>query len=132
MADYADVCRVFAAEVLLCLEGLSNRNLRYSRLNTTRMRITDAGHVAVSDSGVRMGLDEDQRGPEGWVPWVFGGALLELLTGISIPAEADTILRKQLVKQAAFLMDKEAGSLIKCCVLPGEELQGACFVRFQP
>ena len=50
------------------------------------------------------------------------GALLELLTGISIPAEADTILRKQLVKQAGFLMDKEAGSLIKCCVLPGANI----------
>lgn len=124
MADYADVVRVFAAEILLCLEGLVTRGLRYSTLTTARLRISDAGHVAVSDSGVRLVAKEDPRGPEGFVPWCFGVAMLELLTGITIPPEAagdqDEILRKQLVKQAATLVDREAASLIKCCVLPGE------------
>ena len=128
MADYADVVRVFAAEVLLCLEGLAARDLRYSALTTTRLRITDAGHVAVADSGVRPSVSDDPRGCEGFIPWCFGSALLELLTGIAIPPEAagdqDEILRKQLVKQAATLVDRESASLIKCCVLPGELAQG--------
>eukprot|EP01043_Picozoa_sp_COSAG02_P039547 COSAG02_NODE_3131_length_7311_cov_11.071131_2_plen_710_part_00 len=128
MADYADVVRVFAAEILLCLEGLAARGLRYSTLTTTRLRITDAGHVAVSDSGVRLAAKDDPRGPEGFVPWCFGAAMLELLTGITIPPEAagdqDELLRKQLVKQATTLVDREAASLLKCCVLPGEVAPG--------
>ena len=124
MADYADVVRVFAAEVLLCLHGLADLELRYGALTTTRLRITDAGHVAVSDSGVELRDPDDARGPDGWVAWCFGCALLELLTGISIPDSADDFLRKQLVTQAGMLMDREAANLVKACVLPGPTAQG--------
>jgi hypothetical protein len=146
MVDFVNICRVFAAEALLCLAALPGRQLRYEGLTMSRLRITETGHVAVSDAGLRPLLESSGDGnsnsklprangshaamamaascPTGWVAWCFGLMLLELLTGLVIPADADELLRKQLVRQAGMLVDPEASNLIKACLLPGKEATG--------
>ena len=99
MGEYVEICRVFAAEALLCLEGLGVCGLKYTDLTTSRLRVSESGHVSVSDKGLLQADDEDDstRG----TAWCFGCILLELLTGITIPAEADPNLRKQIVRQVS-------------------------------
>eukprot|EP01052_Picozoa_sp_SAG31_P032487 SAG31_NODE_3568_length_4117_cov_2.260080_2_plen_611_part_00 len=126
MGEYVEICRVFAAEVLLCLEGLATCRLKYGKLTTSRLRITASGHVAVSDRGLLSAADEDDaiKGAS----WCFGCMLLELLTGIVIPSNVvDPLLRKQIVQQAGVLVERDAAGLLQACLLPGPEARGLTF-----
>ena len=50
--------------------------------------------------------------------------LLELLTGLSMPEDADDFIRQQLVRQARSLLPPLAVNLVKACLLPGREQAG--------
>ena len=128
---FAEISRIFAAEALLCLAGLAARNLRYGRLSVKRLRVSESGHIAVADTGLLLPTaataEEPPVAAEGdssWVAWCFGTMLLELLTGLSMPEDADDFIRQQLVRQARSLLPPLAVNLVKACLLPGREQAG--------
>jgi hypothetical protein len=123
MRDYAEICRHFTAEALLCLEGLAGCHLKYDRLSTARLRVTESGHIAVSDKGILPLVDLEPAGASS--AWCLGCMLLELLTGITVPDPCDDAnFRTQLVRQAAMLTGKQAANLLQACLLPGPHAVG--------
>ena len=56
-----DVCKFFAAEIVLALENMHSKNIMYRDLKPENILLDTTGHIKVTDFGFAKLLDEGER-----------------------------------------------------------------------